>query len=290
MRLRRIIQGRRVIDLVEWALRRGGGLSTARLRLLPDFILIGAQRSGTTSFFKHLCQHPEVHASFPKEVHFFTNNYHKGLNWYRSHFPLATWKIKAERDGKQKFITGEATPYYLAHPHAPQRASQVVPNALLIVLLRNPIDRAYSHYQHEVRMGVESLSFDEALDKEEERLLHESEKMAQDEHYCSFPHQHYSYLARGVYIDQILAWKRYFSSEAMLILASELFYAEPSTTIRRVTDKFGLANWCLDNAKKYHVSSYSQMSTGTRSRLAAYFRPHNLRLFETLNLDFDWEV
>lgn len=289
MSLKRIMQERSVLNMTEWVFRRGIGVFTQRLRLLPDFIIIGAQRAGTTSCFTYLCQHPEVHASFPKEVHFFSNNYHKGVNWYRSHFPLAIWKKKAEKDNLTKLITGEATPYYLSHPHAPRRAAQVVPNAFLIILLRNPIDRAYSHYQHEVRMGAELLSFEEALDEEEERLRGETQKMVENEIYRSFPHQHYSYLMRGIYIEQILAWQRYFSTTSMLILSSESFFREPSKTIEQITDLFGLSKICLTDTKKYHTAEYPKMDLKTKKRLAEFFRPHNIRLFETLNIDFGWE-
>jgi hypothetical protein len=288
--VRRIFQDRSMIDLVEWGFRRSIGLPTASLRLLPNFMIIGAQRSGTTSLYNYLCQHPEIHPSFPKEVNYFSIYYHKGVNWYRSHFPLSLWKMKNEEDGKHKFITGEATPYYLFHPHAPQRASTVIPNAFVIVVLRNPIERAYSHYHHEVRMGAELLPFEEALNKEQERLSQEMGKLMENEKYRSFNYQHYSYLSRGIYIDQIQVWRRYFKPEVMLILTSEEFFIEPSKTISRITNFLELPNWQLTNLnKKYNSSPYPKMDLSVRKRLATYYRPHNKRLYDYLNVDLGWE-
>jgi hypothetical protein len=287
--IRRILRDRSMLDIAEWGLRRSLGIFTGSLRLLPDFIIIGAQRSGTTSLYKYLSQHPEIHPSFPKEINYFSNYYRKGINWYRSHFPLSVWKRRVEGNGKQKFITGEATPYYLSHPHAPQRAYSVVPHARLIILLRNPVERAYSHFNHEVRMRTESLSFEQALNKEEERLSQEVGKLLSDEDHRSFNYQHYSYLSRGVYIDQIQAWRRYFIPESILILSSEEFYSEPSKTLSRAIEFFELSSWHLENFKKYNSSPYQKMDSNIRKRLAAYYKPHNKRLYEYLDVDLGWE-
>src|SRR5579885_2674785 len=134
---------------------------TSSIRLLPDFIIIGTQRGGTTSLYAYLGQHPQIAPAVIKEVHFFDNNYERGVGWYRTQFPFLIEKSIAKNIGQQNFITGEASPYYLFHPHVPERAAKVVPGAKLIVLLRNPIDRAYSHYYHEVELGHEKLSFEQ---------------------------------------------------------------------------------------------------------------------------------
>jgi hypothetical protein len=289
MNIKRVLRERSVSEILDWGLQRNLGVLTGNLRLLPDFIVIGAQRAGTTSFFNYLCQHPEVHPSFPKEVHYFSNNFHKGLSWYRSHFPLTSEKKKVEQDGRYKFITGEATPYYLSHPLAAKRASQVVPDAFLIVLLRDPVERAYSHYHHEVRMGAESLSFEEAIDKEEQRLQGEVNKLVENERYRSFNHQHFSYLARGIYLDQIQMWREYFKPESMLILSSEKFYADPAKVIQQVTDLLGLSGWSLSDSKKYNSSPYPDMDARTRQRLVEFYRTYNKKLFEYLNMDLSWE-
>src|SRR5437879_9845243 len=131
--------------------------TTNWIRLLPDFIIIGTQRGGTTSLYSYLASHPSVGPASTKEVHFFDNKYTKGLAWYRAHFPSAIEKYYAEHIQKRKFITGESSPYYLFHPHVPKRVAKDVPHAKFIVLLRNPVDRAYSQYNHAVDGGRETV-------------------------------------------------------------------------------------------------------------------------------------
>ena len=152
-------------------------VSTNPLRMMPDFIIIGTQKGGTTSLYRYLIEHPCVAPIYIKEPHFFDIYFYKGLQWYRAHFPTAVEKYYARHIQKHDLITGEASPYYLFHPQAARRVAKTLPKARLIVLLRNPIDRAYSQYQHQTRQdGVEPLTFEEALECEEKRLAGEEEK------------------------------------------------------------------------------------------------------------------
>jgi hypothetical protein len=286
MNLSNMRRNRSFSELFEWAARRIKGLATARLRILPDFIIIGAQRCGTTSLYQYLSQHPEVYPSFPKEVHYFSNYFDKGTTWYRSHFPLESQKRKAESKPDGRFTTGEASPYYLVHPHAARRASMVVPQARLIVLLRDPVQRAYSHYYHEVRMGAESLSFEAAIQKEEERLDHELERMIADEHYRSFNFQHYSYIYRGIYYGQVQAWLQYYPPASFLFLNSHELDSDPASTFGKVTDFLGLRYCDRVTFKRYHASANPQMEARTREQLSRYFQPHNQKLSELIGMNF----
>lgn len=286
MSLRRALRNRSISELLEWGFRRSIGLATASQRVLPDFIIIGAQRCGTTSLYKYLCQHPEVYPSFPKEIHYFSNYYQKGINWYRSHFPLLSVKSRNTGPGKGKFLTGEATPYYLPHPHAPRRAASVVPEAILIILLRDPVKRAYSHYFHEVQMGVEKLSFEKAISKEVERLDHEFDRMTEDENYRSFNYQHFSYLARGEYADQIERWMQYYTADRTLFLNSDHLNSDPSSSFLKVTRFLGLNDWNQVDFSRYHTASYPKMDQKTREQLYQYFKPHNKKLYDLCQIDF----
>ena len=125
----------------------------ARLGLGPDFLIIGTQRGGTTSLYDYLSEHPCIAGAVKKEIEFFDLNYHRGIGWYRAHFPSVLERLYARRARGRKLVTGEATPYYLFHPHAPRRMQEAAPESRLIILLRNPVERAYSHYWHEVRHG-----------------------------------------------------------------------------------------------------------------------------------------
>lgn len=288
--LSRVVHQHTAGELLGWAARRSLGRATAPLRLLPDFLIIGAQRAGTTSLFHHLAAHPDVTPSFPKEVHYFTNHYHRGPGWYRSHFPLVAWKTAAQRRGRPPLLTGEATPYYLAYPHAAQRVRRELPNARLIVLLRNPVDRAYSHYLHEVASGIETLTFADALAREKDRLNSELNRMKQDEGYLSFNYQHFSYLERGLYAEQIACWLEHFDRDQLLILCSEEFSAQPARTFDRVLRFLGLRPWEPDSFRRYHQSGAAALDAKSRARLIAYFRPHNERLHDNLGIDFGWDA
>jgi len=271
--------------------------STNTLRLMPNFIIIGTMRGGTTSLYSYLTDHPQIGAAYMKEVHFFDVYYHKGLSWYRSQFPSVMQKYYAERGQKQgqkgTFVTGEASPYYLFHPHAPRRIAKILPQVKLVVLLRNPVTRAYSHYSHEVAGGHESLSFEEAIDREEERTGKEAEKLAQDGRYVSFNHRHFSYLSRGIYVDQLKVWMDLFPREQFLILKSEDFYADPAAGLKQVLQFIDIPDAGLKEQKEEYeqlnTTKPLKMNPATRKRLAEYFEPHNARLYEYLGVDFGWE-
>ncbi|HEU5227212.1 MAG TPA: sulfotransferase domain-containing protein [Ktedonobacteraceae bacterium] len=267
---------------------------TSSIRLLPDFIIIGAQRGGTTSLYAYLSQHPQIAPAVMKEVHFFDNNFQKGVSWYRAQFPSIVEKYLATNVGKQDFITGEASPYYLFHPHVPQRVAKLVPYVRLIVLLRNPVDRAYSHYYHEVELGRETLSFEEALAQEEARTHEESARIAAEKHYRSYNHQNYTYLARGIYANQLERWLSLFPREQLLVIKSEDFYADPDSIFQQTQAFLNVRpmehkppQWY----KQYNNSTYKQakMEPHLRKRLVAYFEPHNDRLYKLLKRDFGWD-
>jgi hypothetical protein len=259
------------------------------MRALPDFIIIGGQRCGTTSLYNYLVAHSQVAPAFIKETHFFTTQYRKGMNWYRANFPASWYKdYVRQRDG-QRVVSGEATPYYLFYPHAAQRVRQAIPDVKLIALLRNPVDRAYSHYHHEVRQGLESLSFEDALQREETELPGETERVLRDEDYHSAVHQSRSYLARGIYVDQLARWYRFFDRQQILILKSEDLNAYPTEALGQVSEFLDLPSWQPDGYTKYHLADYDPMDPGTRERLVAYFRDHNRRLYELLGRDFSWD-
>ncbi len=252
---------------------------------LPDFLIIGAQKAGTTFLYYLLCQHPYVAPTSEKELHFFdSQKFNKGEGWYRSNFPPPT------SENGHKVITGEASPYYIYHPLAARRAAQVVPHARLIVLLRNPVDRAYSDYQNRLREGNEFLGFEEAIEAEEERIKGEKEKMLADEGYSSASHRRHSYLARGVYVDQIKEWHEHFDPDQLLVLKSEDFFVRLQESLGEVSNFLGLPAWQPEvlSASLRNESDYVPMSPAVREKLESYFEPHNQRLYDYLGADFGW--
>lgn len=257
----------------------------ARGHLLPAFIIIGAQRGGTTSLFNYLCQHPSIMAPKHREIHFFDRNFERGIAWYRRHFP------RPQR-GDRPIISGESSPYYLFHPLVAQRTAAALPATKLIVLLRNPVDRAYSHYQHVLKKKKETLSFAAALDAEDKRLAGEDAKLHADPHYYSEHHHRHAYTARGLYADQLRNWFKAFPREQFHIVKSEDMYQQPAAIVGK-TLKFLNPEWTRDlgggEFRQHNASESEPMSAFLRARLTEYFRPHNQRLYHLLGRDFGWD-
>lgn len=196
---------------------------SAPWRSLPHFIVVGAQKAGTTSFFHYLSQHPAVAPAYRKEVHYFDLNYARGDAWYRSFFPR-TAKLKGR-------VTGEASPYYLFHPVVARRMHRTIPGARVFILLRDPAVRALSHYEHSRRLGNERLSLAAALAAEEGRLRGEAAKLEAADG-LSLAHQQFSYRSRGDYLPQVKRFHELFGREATQIIVSEEMFADPQGVVR----------------------------------------------------------
>lgn len=274
---------RRLVKNIYWVYRR----ATGGIRVLPDFIIIGAQRAGTTTVYLNLGRHPCVSPALTKEVHFFDENFHKGINWYKAHFVTIFWQKIAKLAGK-RLISGEASPYYLFHPLAPERVREAMPEVKLIALLRNPIDRSHSHYHHEVRLGCETLTFSEALEKEEERLKNSLNEISGGNG-GSFAHKHFSYKARGAYADQLSGWFRYFPRQQFLIIKSEDMYNDAEKVFADIFRFLGLPDFRMKSLEKYNLGEYGKLDEATRNSLRGYFSKHNEKLYEMLGADFGWD-
>ena len=263
-------------------------IATGSIRMLPAYIIIGAQKCGTSSLYRYLNEHPAVAAAAGKEVHYFDWHYRRGPRWYRAHFPTVAYRELFRARTGQRLVTGEASPYYLFHPHSPERVKHLVPDVKLIVLLRDPVERAVSAYHHQVRAGTESLPLAAALDQESSRLAGEIERLRRDKNYRSPAHRRYSYMARGLYADQLEAWFRYFRREQVLVIRSEDFFADPGTTVDQVIRFLGLAPLQTRQFRRFNAGEYSDTDPSIRRRLVEYFSPHNRRLCELLGRDFGW--
>lgn len=266
-----------------------GRRCTASFRVWPDYVIIGAQKSGTTSLFFYLRDHPHVAYTPVKEVNFFTRNFEKGPRWYRQHFPTAAYLHYNRLVLGRRLIVGEASPGYLAYPHAARRLAAMLPYAKLIVMMRNPVERAYSHYQHIVRQGFEPLSFEAALAEEESRIGPELERMHLDEYHHPTRYLRYAYRANGIYADQLRPWLDAFPREQLLLLQSEAFFADTPAAFDQVTRFLGLPVWQPQAFTPFNQGDYPPMRDETRNRLANYFAPHNRRLYELAGADLAWD-
>jgi len=260
---------------------RGGyrayGRATAGVRPLPDFLIVGAQKAGTTALYAYLRWHPEITGPSFKEVSFFDRHYAKGERWYRAHMPV-----------RRRSLVGEASPSYLFHPLAAERVARMLPDARLIALLRNPVDRAFSHYQHEVALGREPLSFEAAVDREEERMQGELDRMLRDPSYFGLAWWNYTYVARGRYVEQLERWFASFPREQLLVLFTEELSADTAGTYRRVLDFLGVGARDLESYPRIFDRDYPDMSSLTRVRLDKEFEDSNRRLASLLGRDLPW--
>jgi len=261
---------------------------TGHLRVLPDFIIIGAAKSGTTSLYDYLIQHPSVHTALWKEIYFFDRYFPRGMVWYRANFPSKFQKFFQIFFLRKNFLTGEATPTYFHHPLTPKRISMLLPSVKLIVLLRNPIDRAYSHYQMERKFGYEELSFEEAIVSEDIRLQGESEKMIKDPNYFSYKRQIFSYVTTGFYAEHLAMWMKYFSKNQLMIINSKDLENNTDRIFQEVLDFLGLDSYKI-KFKKQNVGKYDQMNENTRKILFEKFESQNKKLYELINKNFNWK-
>jgi hypothetical protein len=271
--------------------KRAAARPTAPWRALPDYLIAGGQRCGTTSLQRYLIEHPHVApAGLMKGVHYFdTNDYHRGLDWYRSHFPTRRYLTSmADRIGGT-VITGESSPYYMFHPLAPARIATDLPAARIVVLLRDPVDRAYSQFLHERRRGYENLEFEPALEAEEDRLCGEAERMLADPYYDSFSLRHHSYMARGVYFSQVRHLADLVGEERLLVVSSEQMFADPAATYHRVVRFLGLPEFTPEGFAAQNANVYtSPISAHARGMLEDRFREPNKLLYDLVGEDFGW--
>jgi hypothetical protein len=212
---------------------------TVRWRPLPNLLVIGAQRCGTSSLFKYLGAHPQCSSSIRKEVRFFSEYYEKGPAWYRAHFPMTI-----NRSNGRRRVNFEATPDYMLDPRVPERAVRLLPEFQVIVLMRNPVERAYSQYWHNRRLGTETLPFHEALEREDDRIRSHLRALERgSDEPAPKPLLRYSYLERGRYAEQLARWLDFVDSDRVLVLLSEDFYRDTDHTFQRILSFVGLPEW-----------------------------------------------
>jgi hypothetical protein len=265
------------------------GTATASRRQLPSFILVGAQRAGTTSLYRALMSHPLIHsANFHKGVNYFDINYQRGFGWYQGHFPTTARLRRGNRTVAGEPITFEASGYYMFHPCAPERMALHLPDVRILAMLRDPVERAYSAWKHESARGFETESFERALDLEDERLEGQADRMLADHDYQSFSHRHHAYLRRGQYAEQVNRLRRYFPAEQIHLVESEAFFEQPEPTYSGILDFLGLPQVHPDRFDRWNGRPSSPMPDETRARLREHFDGHDRSLAELLGREPAW--
>ncbi len=245
----------------------------------PYFLIIGVQKGGTSSLFFYLKQHPQLELPKHKELHFFDNNYFKGISWYNQHF------LSAFKNNKK---TGEASPYYIFHPHVPERVYNYNSNIKLIGMLRNPVDRAYSHFMMQKNRGIEPLTFEEAIEAESGRISDEEKKIIDNPNYKSLIHQQRSYIARGMYYSQLKNWLKYFSLDQFLFIKSESFFNDPLKELFKVHSFLNIKQLKPSILTPQNINNYEQMNPNTKDFLIKYFSSDTENLYNLLNINYHW--
>lgn len=258
-----------------------GGRLTAPLRVLPNLLICGAQRCGTTSMYQALRQHPAaLRPVARKGVHFFDDPaYRNGTGWYRAHFPLRASVERSARRAGEPPVVFESSPYYLFHPAAGARIAATLPGVKALVLLRDPVERAYSAYTHEFRRGYETETFDRALDLEESRLAGEEERLLADPGYASHAHQHQAYFRRGVFVDQLVRLTAALGRENVHVVDAEDFFADPQPVWDEVSAFVGLSPF-TPHFEQHNARPRSAMPDELRARLRERYEDADRRLAE----------
>lgn len=241
----------------------------------PDFIIAGASKSGTSSIHYYLSRHPQILLSHKKEIDFYRKNFQRGTEWYLAHFPTIT--------DRADFLTGEATPNYLRFPEVAQRIKATFPQVKIIILLRNPADRAISWHYHKLNSGLTNQDLATAIAEEIKRLASVSETEIINTGYYNPDN-----ILSSLYIYKIKAWIELLGREQFLILKSEEFYSNPHQIMAKVFDFLGLPNCPLKQYPQVNAGSYNQVNSDLRETLVNYFAPYNQRLEEYLGIKFDW--
>jgi hypothetical protein len=271
------------------AAARQFGRASARWRMTPSLLIAGAQRCGTTSMYKTLCQHPAVMpAVMHKGAHYFDTGYDHGRSWYLGHFPLRAKAAALERSIGMPAITGESSPYYLYHPLAAGRIATDLPDSKVLVLLRDPVERAYSAHTHESARQYEAESFERALELEPERIAGEEARLIADASYQSFEHQHHSYLARGRYVGQLERLAAALGRDRVHVVDSNRLFDEPEPIYDGIIEFLGLPAQGRPPFEQHNARPRVDMPAALRAKLDDYFRPYDEKLADWLGRPPSW--
>ncbi len=259
---------------------------TSPLRVLPNFFVIGAGRTGTTSLYHYLDQHPSLSKSAYDELGFFDVNFHLGLHWYRSLFPSIFTKFRIKLK-THFFMTYDVTPSYVRRPWIAKRIKKQFPDSKLIIVLRNPVDKTYSDYYLSTTSG-ETRTFEEVIEEDMNDIVTWNDDSKDDNYFATKVEN--SKLARGFYAEQLPVWFELFSKNQILIISSEDLASNTKNIMNDIFQFLNLPKYEILNTKKVNVSKYSKMNSNTRKKLVTFFKPYNEQLYEFLNSKFDWNI
>ena len=260
---------------------------TSSFRVSPNFFVIGGVRCGTTSLYHYLGQHNCIKQAAYDELGYFDDNFHLGLNWYRSLFPTKFMQKKIESEYK-KFLTYDVTPFYIYNPLVVDRIFKFSPNAKIIAVLRNPIDRAYSNYNSKMQAEGDTKTTFEEIINSEIGIIEKNEKNIDD--YAFLVNTFYELLlARGFYAKQLEFWFKKFPRKNILLISSEELATNTDKTISEIFEFLEVPIQKISDLTKQNVIKYPKMKDSTREILINFFKPYNEKLFGVLGRRFNWD-
>jgi len=250
----------------------------------PSFIVVGAQRCGTTTLYRLLSGHPDVvRPTMAKGIGYFDLNYERGDRWYRGHFPVA-----GRAHDHRRRAAFESSGYYCFHPLAAARIAADLPDVQLVMMVRDPVERAHSAYKHERARGFEDLDFAAALDAEPRRLEGEVERMIAEPGYQSFDHRHHAYVGRGRYAEQVDRLHSTVGRDRVRLLDADRFFQDPRREFADLTDWLGLSSWDPEVVPQENARPGDVLSDGLRDRLRQEFDESDEALAEHLGRPPSW--
>lgn len=263
-------------------------LITAPLRVLPDFIIPGESKCGTTSLYRYLTRHPDVFEADVKEPNNFIMYPQSGV-YCKRHYPFIITRVFHNMISRGKFVAGEASAEYLSKYDVPGSIVKIVPDVKIIILMRNPVVRAYSDYQMLSNHGVIQDSFENVVKKSIELIKNSKlESLIRDA--SQIEHNPMRYIYRGIYINNVMNWLKYFPMSNFLFIKSEALFNNPSDTLRLVYEFMGLSRHELSDYPIKKMGFYNnEMSSESMKTLAEFYRPYNYKLYKLLGVDYGWE-
>lgn len=273
---------KKIFKILKYTIVKRGffGIS-APFRTLPNFIIIGVKRCGTTTLYEQLSEHPCIEKSAHDNLGFFNNNFELGLNWYRSHFVTNSKKRQIEKK-YGKFTTYDVTSSYIQNKQTAENIFKTLPNVKLILILRNPSDRAYSEYNQNIIDENESRDFEELIKKEIEEIENTSDENLK---FCS---DKINLVKKGIYIKQVLPWLKIFPREQILIISTEELGEKTDETYNKIFRFLELPEYKIKNKQRYRRGTYEKMSDEARKILDNFYEQYNNELFQKIEKNFEW--
>lgn len=256
---------------------------TSSIRVLPDFLIIGAKRCGTTSLFTYLPEHPSIIESHHDNMGFFNDNYHLGVNWYKSFFTTISTKKRIEKE-QGKCLSFDVTTRYIEQKSTAENIKKIKPDMKIIVILRNPIDRAYSQFNLSKKELTQSLDFESEVFRE----ITELEKKMENNNELEFNKEKQHYIQRGLYAKQLKSWFEIFPRDNILILSTEDFKNDNNMTYSKIFDFLDIPEHSINKKEMIGKGEYEPMKETARKMLIEFYKKHNEDLFKLIGKKFDW--